>query len=123
MRWWLIVAAAVGVYLSGCPSTNERPDAFMRDAGPLDLEASMNCRAVAMLPRGSYWMGSDERAGSAMWPAHQITLTRNAWVGRFESTNACYAACVDEGRCNGSAPMRLSGCLAPSFFRTRQNRR
>ena len=86
--------------VAGCPVTNTPTDAFMRDAGPPDPDASMNCRASAIVPSGTYWVGTDSRPGFGNnWPAHQVTLSRDGWVARYESTNACYRACMAAGGC------------------------
>ncbi len=98
-RFWLLAALA----LAGCPATNTPPDAFIRDAGPPDPNASTNCRAALLLPRGTYWIGSDVPSPGGLvtnGPAFQATLSSDGWVARFESTNACYLACLESGGCS-----------------------
>lgn len=92
----------VALALGGCPVTNMQTDALVRDAGPPDPNASTNCRAALVLPRGTYWIGSDvPQAGGLVvnGPAFQATFSADGWVARFESTNACYLACIEDDAC------------------------
>lgn len=102
------LAALIAICTAGCPTTNTPPDAFMRDAGPPDPGSSTNCRAVDVLPSGTYWVGTDSTNGDVLYlnrPAHEVQLTRDAWVTRYESSFACYRACVDAGECPELSPL------------------
>ncbi len=56
------------------------------------------CPELAVLPAGSFIMGSQSRFKREM-PAHRVTLARSFALGRFEVTFDEWKACSDDGAC------------------------
>ena len=117
--WALVVTACyaahdrppIGAVADASIST---PDAGASDAGACRAGSTCDCRAALLRPSGTHWVGvSTARAASNPYvsPIHQVTLTREVWVGTFEASAGCYRRCIDSGRC--SEP-RLPSGLADS---------
>ena len=90
----------------GCPTTNMAADggtdAFSGDAYVCQQGETCDCRAARMIPAGTHWVGADnDRGWRGLFPAHQVTLTRAFWLGTYEASSGCYAACVRAGACTG----------------------
>lgn len=105
-RFHLVWVLAV---MAGCPDQHgapmdARPDVDRPDAGGCAPGSPCDCRAVNIVPAGTFWRGGPPRAGGplgAYWsPAHQARHTSAFYLGRYEVTAACFRWCVEVGGCS-----------------------
>jgi formylglycine-generating enzyme required for sulfatase activity len=91
--------------------TAAAPVARIAAAGLKECE---DCPEMAMIPAGSFTMGSNSGHWSEV-PAHPVTITRPFALGKYEVTTGQWQACVQAGACapidemdqgNPRAPMR-----------------
>ena len=99
--------ALLSLFALGCPMTNPQRNDAGGDGSSVDAPLCTqgepcDCRAALMIPAGTHWVGTDADTRRYVHPAHQVTLTRPLWLGTYEATAGCYAACARAGACTGS---------------------
>jgi formylglycine-generating enzyme required for sulfatase activity len=70
-------------------------------------ECAQDCPQMAVVPAGTFEMGSlqtDKSAQPNEWPQHQVRIANLFAVSKYELTFADWDACVAGGGCNGYMP-------------------
>jgi len=114
----ILVVAVLG---AGC-ALSHGPGAGDGPGGTCEPGEACDCRAALEVPAGTHWVGRGSDPpdpcclGALDGPAHRVTLTRAAWLGRFEAAAGCYARCVAAGACLDDLPWPPSfGDWGPSL--------
>lgn len=93
----VVISTSVGLMLNGC--SQEQIDQEFQDC--------TDCPIMVVVPAGSFQMGSagsNDKFNSRERPQHQVTISHDFAVGKFEVTFDEWNACVSAGGCNGYQP-------------------
>jgi sulfatase modifying factor 1 len=111
----LLLSTLPGCYEDHRPQPDAGRDApAPPDVGPCEPGLPCDCRASDPIAAGTHWMGVGPAASAseplpAGWygldvrPAHQVTLTSDYWLARYEGTAGCFERCIAAGMCEASS--------------------